>query len=505
MKNSVPEGMTPDQFIDRWRRALMPTWKQMLADAHPDHEHSKNDSLRRQATSTLNKIALKMERDRDWRWRVPGRSSRVSELATANQGSLAFHYASMYRVLRLTHAVASGEGFAATPADEALLKSILGDHPLFKNAIKTISIARTNRVATLAPGESTLADVAFLWRRPSSNGKESMELARATTRVAIEGVSTEDAPVEMQIRTPEGNWFDVRSIAGVLYRPLMAPGEWRPIPLAECLDALASGRAWVDSPALTPEHVSRHMDLDDLASESAPPRELAKAETEAERVRACCVGLVCIDGVVHRPTEAPKIGISLKSNYDLASPSVIWSLGSLASDVSQNPSAIHNSRTANFAHASWHREPESTLAFDPGYDGFVRGVVAKWMEYRREPREIDPPWFQGIEAASPADVAAESARLIQLMPKDPFPAKDKLPVRKPANDMLAKMDMTTSPETIANAFSKASIAVVERVRENRPNNDCLCAALLAESAEALRRMSLDHEMDEDGIASAFSP
>ncbi len=111
--------------------------------------------------------------------------------------------------------------------------------------------------------------------------------------------------------TSDGAGLDLVECGGDLYRPVLAPGSWAPVDAATFGRAVGGGEPWGDNPfhAAMPGgfrrlHVDDHASLAARRSDCPDARAQARSSWEAIEAR-----LALVDGVVHRRTRAPVLGL----------------------------------------------------------------------------------------------------------------------------------------------------------------------------------------------------
>ncbi len=126
-------------------------------------------------------------------------------------------------------------------------------------------------------------------------------------------VTDERAPAVANLIAADGSAITLRRMDGVLLRPVLSPGSWRPMsPDAFASTAIEAG-PWVDNPFLArAAHDESVMGLDDIGVRQAnPSRADATARAVAEReCDARAAGLVVVAGCVHRPCPEPTLMLS---------------------------------------------------------------------------------------------------------------------------------------------------------------------------------------------------
>ncbi len=246
-------------------------------------------------------------------------------------------------LLRLSHAVATGDHGAVRAIDRAWLASALkGCEGCDAFVLGMGRDAMTEIVPVVDPGAVVPSAVPFALVCEVPRGTGS-------TSVVVEGMAplrdagSEPSGIVARLRTEDGREVALREVDGVPYRALCRPGTWDPIGVVEFATAVSEGVAWRDNPFRSsgagvtgarerveaPWEGGRHQDVVGQAIRDA----LAKAGD-----------LVVIDGVVHRPTGLPMLhlqGISVSDHPIKAGPTRLafaWSLGDgLTSDSSQTP------------------------------------------------------------------------------------------------------------------------------------------------------------------------
>ena len=498
MNETLPSGMSAQKFLATWRNATSLVTDAVTKRLYHNWDKYMLGEHRRLSTTKLNRFAKIMEDENDWRWRVPGRPWRLSELERPQQSRVIAFDASMIRLLRFTHALSRGEACRATAEEIELLKDALGADAAYAPGLDLLRPDAPSAPIELAPGEVAMADVAFAWRRLAPNGKESTNIALGKTRVAIVGKSNEDSPVEMRLRTKSGYWLEIRRVDGRLYRPLFAHGAWAPAGLADCLKSLANGFAWDDHPGAGDAYgVPRHFDLDDVAAETFPAKESAKMEKDAESMATRCSDLVVIDGIVYRPTDPPRIGLTTIYDARGIIPSAGWSLSNISSDATRFPLDnrhwIGGPRT--FYRVSYSYEPESEVLFDPSYQRLLLATVDHMMALRGEESNCRP-LVEGVTPALAREEALEAIRLVEQMPEISIPADfDKI-----VDAVLAEVSDTD----LADLMSAASYEITTTFSVNESSGSNVCAGLLRGAADCLKEPPQD-DPDADEIAAVFTP
>ncbi len=125
-----------------------------------------------------------------------------------------------------------------------------------------------------------------------------------------------DAPVACRLATMAGHTLDVRSAPDGLYRPLLAPGSWRPIGTDEFIAAAGDGVAWVDSPFVPHQNRSGPVMPVDAYARPEPTRlswnHAGKRDLTAANVGASVGELMDIGGIVHRRCTAPELFVVIE-------------------------------------------------------------------------------------------------------------------------------------------------------------------------------------------------
>ncbi len=132
----------------------------------------------------------------------------------------------------------------------------------------------------------------------------------AGTRSIEHLMSVPSAPVAYEIERPDGGSLDLVRHEGWLYRPVLRPGRWDPIGIDEFVAAIGCGHAWIDNPfhsGLPP--VLRRIDVADHAPEPLAGARRRDADPRDAGAAHVAASLVAIDGVVHRRTATPVIGL----------------------------------------------------------------------------------------------------------------------------------------------------------------------------------------------------
>ena len=161
-------------------------------------------------------------------------------------------------------------------------------------------------------GESVPVATAFTWLAPAKPGRPR-GYKRGSVDVPLRGMNSDEAPVAIQVATPDGGWLDLRQFDGEWLRPVLEPGSWKPVTIARFAEAMRSGEAWRDSPATGRSAGDRGAfiaatlpSLYDFSDPAEDARPTPQSTESSEAVRIRCAGLVAIDGHVWRPVPEPK-------------------------------------------------------------------------------------------------------------------------------------------------------------------------------------------------------
>jgi hypothetical protein len=118
--------------------------------------------------------------------------------------------------------------------------------------------------------------------------------------------------VSATLARPDGGTLELRLVDGVPYRPVLAPGGWRPCTETEFRAAAAGNAAWADDPfKLRPSLVASPRSVSETPAVAVPLRP-GDAESRDKAVTDALVRagrLVAIDGVVHRASSEPTIAL----------------------------------------------------------------------------------------------------------------------------------------------------------------------------------------------------
>ncbi len=132
------------------------------------------------------------------------------------------------------------------------------------------------------------------------------------------------APVACRLRWDAGGEpLAMRRMGDTWLRPVMAPGSTSPIGLDDFLEAAREAPPWVDNPFLprAPHGVGPHVALSAYAS---PGDGSARSRARAEALRGEALlragALHVIDGVVHKATVPPVLGVARREHLDGTDP-----------------------------------------------------------------------------------------------------------------------------------------------------------------------------------------
>ena len=156
-------------------------------------------------------------------------------------------------------------------------------------------------------------EVAFASPTPSRPGAKRSQI-RASIDVPLRGADRSQTEVAFVLTMPDDGELEVVCMDGEFYRPVLAPGLWKPIDLGRFRAAMRTGEAWGDMPHRPGFRMHAGVKspipewLDDCATQRAPATSserdlLTQRET---RVRALCAGLMSMDGGVWTRIEAPR-------------------------------------------------------------------------------------------------------------------------------------------------------------------------------------------------------
>ncbi len=208
---------------------------------------------------------------------------------------------SLVTAIRIAHAVTTDGPM--TPFERAFASHALGT-PIHA----TPDDARdTEGVHAGFPTDDSV-QVAFPWRRPPRRESPHQVIALAHGVVQVPTIAAVDAPIVARLAVTEGGWLDLRSHQGGFLRPVLAPGSWRPMPLAQFRRAVGTGEPWADNPfvPLSPQarvamglsHYARPMRGSTAHDETAMDAAWSTA-------LASGLPLAVVDGIVHRDCPAP--------------------------------------------------------------------------------------------------------------------------------------------------------------------------------------------------------
>jgi hypothetical protein len=152
-------------------------------------------------------------------------------------------------------------------------------------------------------------EFAHAWRRRLRSGALAPQRHMAVAAAPIDRIDASEAPVFATLSTPEGGTIDLRRIDGAVFRPILAPGCWRPATEAEFRAAARDGAAWRDCPFDAPPPPDRSaMALDEYCTPSDVPGGADEADSARERIVAAG-RLVVAAGIVHRRTVEPTLAV----------------------------------------------------------------------------------------------------------------------------------------------------------------------------------------------------
>jgi hypothetical protein len=258
--------------------------------------------------------------------------------------------AAVSRCLKLAYLMARGEFEAISKGDNPSLDRLLSLVP--EKEMPDLKAAPSNgfpeglkgkaaithlrerlakaHVAVPSPEEGPVT-FRHVWK-PSPTSRP-MRDAWAYAQTTLERLEEDEAPAFATLKTIDGGEIVLRRIEGVPYRPVLAPGGWKPIGEPEFRQAAQEGVAWADSPFTARPLAGRSpASVDERAEPSKNDRKQAELEASSAAAWIARAGrLVVIGGVVHRRTEEPSLAV-VSTETELANRTkrrhrVVWDLG----------------------------------------------------------------------------------------------------------------------------------------------------------------------------------
>ncbi len=221
-----------------------------------------------------------------------------------------------YRAARLAHVVVIQGLGAVRPGERRLVREALGRTDVLRGFVDGVPDDPVPvPVPTSGPQEVAFR---FPYVRPGPSGRGRASVGVGDAVAHVPSLPPSEAPVVCRLRTRDGGWFGLRRTASGFVRPVMAPGEWRPLSLEEFGRHAATCPAWVDNPFLERVGPSQGvLALDDVASGEPGPRRAddARRATEAVAARRRADRLCVIDGIVHVATGEPSLHLASRSLF----------------------------------------------------------------------------------------------------------------------------------------------------------------------------------------------
>lgn len=266
---------------------------------------------------------------------------QASKMDRAHPTSAPFGTASTSYVRALRHAllISTGGAEGIHPSEREWLRRAVGAMPEHAHLAAGIP-GGTPGGSDGDGGRPTAVRFAFAWR--PRRGKGPMVLDEAVS--GLRHVAGDEAPVVARLKPDGGDWFALRTVDGVLHRPVFSPGSWEPCTVAAFADASAGSVAWVDNPFLpAPAWDASVAAPSDVAVRGVAAKDDGEREAAS---RACIVragGLVAVDGIVHRPCPEPTLHLSMRRlpgpGRDVTANSLrpAWSMGDIDAFTCQSP------------------------------------------------------------------------------------------------------------------------------------------------------------------------
>jgi hypothetical protein len=204
---------------------------------------------------------------------------------------------------------------------------------------------------------------------------------KAFSAAALDRVDADDAPVFAALATDDGGSLALRRIDGEPYRPILAPGAWRPVGEAEFRAAVRDGVAMRDNPFRhKPSASASAMAVDELSALAETSFAGTPAEADAALARTAMAGrLVVVDGIVHRRTVEPTVEIVATDetlrlkHYDQEVGRrwrLAWKLGDDLAQTDPQSAVARPSGRRPF----WELSPLDKERGDPAYEGGRPGL-----------------------------------------------------------------------------------------------------------------------------------
>ena len=505
-------------FLFRWQEAAKEIAETVAMTEGRKPNRRANEKTRHQISALVEWTFKRMAQKGADGWLSPtGASLGAFNTPINPRAGLQYQSGAPRRICRLAFAVASGEKAEIPAREMEILKESLGWMDDYKDGFPNLSVRPVPPKASLAPGDSIVAQIAFPWRRIAVDRQNGPMLAKGIAAARITGVRGEDAPVAYRLAKPDGGWFDLRMIDGALHRPLLAPQSWNDATFGDVLHAFATGIAWRDHPGLTKYHPMEFEDLDAFAPDPGPLslKEAKRMAEAAKDVATRSAGLVCVDGVVYMPCEEPKIALLIESadREKATNPTITWRVGRLTPDARMESLPIGASGPRHGFRWMTTNIVDEEIEFPLAMKDFADGVVARWRAMAGMPEAKTQRLCESLPAPAPAVIARAALHVLGGMPKGERPVTYRYG-RPPTVEMASALKAPADNfKALASAFDKSAqktranlgVGKVEGTISDAEPVACLAIALCEEASATLRKPALELENDVEAIEEAFRP
>ena len=310
--------------------------------------------------------------------------------------------ANVARAVRLGHAIVHRDPSAMSPREAATLAVLMdvdGDLPA---RVRESLSAMRRPAPDPAPLPGGMFPFAFSWTDAPGQAPVLASLGQAR----LHALSSSAAPVAVRLASPFGATVAVRKVGDDWIRPVLAPGAWAPVGVAEFLDAVRAGYAWADNPFEPPagRDVVKVAVSDYAAFRGDGHPSAAAARGEAlDRAG----DLAVVDGVVHRLTGEPRLHVR-KEWRGLGRDGAAHCDVSLAWHL---PDGLHMHAHQGTLHAppdhaddGAYLPPGHGWTFGLGEAGRLDAMLGDWLREggdaprARKARHVPGPPFDGIDA-----------------------------------------------------------------------------------------------------------
>ena len=217
------------------------------------------------------------------------------------------------KMMRLGWCVATGTLNEIEDADRHFVREAFRDFP------SLVAFSAKPSPEPLPGDERPAVVTAFSGWRTTDRGGRRGPWQRTRQEIAFPRLPSSDAEVAFRLRVGDSdNWLEIRKMGPHFYRPVMAPGTWTPVGIAEAARAWKDGAPWPDDPLSSPrigagQEAGVALGIAEMMPEAHPkkPLELAAAEESAAETTERSALLTAFDDVLHVRTDRPNLALVL--------------------------------------------------------------------------------------------------------------------------------------------------------------------------------------------------